>query len=239
MDIDHVRRAGPMNEGKRPGVGLVLLGAAVSAATGSVRMAQAALDAAPRVPLIGPRLGEFVTRCAEVGQRSTELAVVLSRAAARVVIREVLAAALAEADVTAIVRDHVDLDAIAEQIDVDAVVARVDLPAIVQRLDLDGIVEGVDIERILNRVDVDEVAARIDLDAVLARLDLIALADQIIQGVDLPQIIRDSTGSLTTEAVRGVRSQGMQADDVVAGFIGRLLGRDAPAEIEPPTEADR
>ncbi|MDG3009633.1 hypothetical protein G4X40_05680 [Rhodococcus sp. D2-41] len=228
-----------MSEGERPGVGSVLLGAAVSAAAGSLRMAEAALGAVPRVPVIGPRLGELVAESAERGRRSLELAAVLSRSVLRVVIREILAAALAEANVTEIVRDHVDLDAIAEQIDVDAVVARVDLPAIVRRLDLDAIVEGVDIERILNRVDVDGVAARIDLERILERLDMIALADEIIQGVDLPQIIRDSTGSLTTEAVRGVRSQGMQADDAVAGFFGRLLGRDAPAEIEPPTEPGR
>ena len=54
---------------------------------------------------------------------------------------------------------------------------------------------------------------------------LVVLADTVIEGVDLPRIIRESTDSMSNEAVRGVRTQGMQADDAVAGFVGKLFGR--------------
>jgi hypothetical protein len=76
------------------------------------------------------------------------------------------------------------------------------------------------------RVDVDAIAAGIDIDAIIGRIDLIGLANQIIDGVDLPAIIRESTNSVTAEVMTDVRSQGQRADDVVAGFVDRMLGRN-------------
>ncbi|WP_283604719.1 hypothetical protein [Mycolicibacterium poriferae] len=63
------------------------------------------------------------------------------------------------------------------------------------------------------------------VDAVIARIDLIALADQVIDGVDLPAIIRASTTTVTADVMTDVRSQGERADDAVAGFVDRMLGR--------------
>lgn len=75
------------------------------------------------------------------------------------------------------------------------------------------------------RVDVDAIAAGIDIDAIIARIDLIGLAHEIIDGVDLPRIIRESTNSVTAEVMSDVRSQGARADDAVSGFVDRMLGR--------------
>ena len=63
------------------------------------------------------------------------------------------------------------------------------------------------------------------IDAVIARIDLVALADQVIDGVDLPAIIRASTTTVTADVMTDVRSQGERADDAVAGFVDRMLGR--------------
>ncbi|WP_293243824.1 hypothetical protein [Mycolicibacterium sp.] len=76
------------------------------------------------------------------------------------------------------------------------------------------------------RVDVDAIAADIDIDAIIARIDLIGLANQIIDGVDLPRIIRESTTSVTAEVMTDVRTQGQRADDAVSGFVDRMFGRD-------------
>lgn len=76
------------------------------------------------------------------------------------------------------------------------------------------------------RVDIDALAADLDIDAVINRVDLIALADRVIEGVDLPAIIRESTNSMTAEVMTDVRTQGERADDVVAGIVDRMLGRD-------------
>ncbi|WP_181763007.1 hypothetical protein [Rhodococcus spelaei] len=201
-----------------------------------------AVGVARTVPGIAGRLDAAAAAAVSRGEETLQAATQFARTALRTAIREVVAAALVEVDLTKIVRDHVDLDLIAEGIDVDAVAERIDLGAIVRRLDLDALVDTVDLGRQIDRVDIDAIAARIDIDAIIARIDLLGLADQIIDGVDLPQIIRDSTGSLSSEAVRGVRSQGMQADDAVAGFVGRLFGRDrptgGPADEAADTELD-
>ncbi|HEV7647267.1 MAG TPA: hypothetical protein VGP26_03820 [Actinophytocola sp.] len=58
---------------------------------------------------------------------------------------------------------------------------------------------------------------------VLAQLDLAAVARDVINEVDLPEIIRVSTGSVASESVRDVRIQAIEADQVVARWFGRVL----------------
>uniref|UniRef100_V5X5Q9 Uncharacterized protein n=1 Tax=Mycolicibacterium neoaurum VKM Ac-1815D TaxID=700508 RepID=V5X5Q9_MYCNE len=79
-------------------------------------------------------------------------------------------------------------------------------------------VVAVGIETILDQIDLNAVARD--------RLDLVGLADEVVDGIDLPAIIRTSTDSVTAEVMTDVRSQGERADDAVAGFVDRLLGRD-------------
>ncbi|GAA0934435.1 hypothetical protein [Pseudonocardia zijingensis] len=174
-----------------------------------------------------------------------------ARGLLRLLVGEVLAAFLETTDLTALVRRHVDLDAVAAgldldaavarvdldaavaRVDLDAAVARVDLDAIARRLDVDAVVAGVDLDAIADRLDVDAVAARIDLDAVIARIDLVGLAREVIDAIDLPEIVRHSTGSLTSDTIRGVRIEARQADDAVAGFVDRLLHRPRQAPAGP------
>jgi hypothetical protein len=65
----------------------------------------------------------------------------------------------------------------------------------------------------------------VDLDAAVTRIDLVGIAREVIAAIDLPEIVRDSTGALSSDAVRTVRAEGMQADDVMAGFVDRVLRR--------------
>ena len=137
----------------------------------------------------------------------------------------------------------VDLDAVVDRIDVDGIVAKVDLDQIVSRIDIDGIVAGVDLDAIVDRLDIagvvakvdpDPVVARVNFDAALAKIDMIGLAQEIVDGIDLPGIIRDSTGSLASEAVQGVRVQGQAADDAVGQLVGRVFRRRAAQDGHRP-----
>jgi hypothetical protein len=134
--------------------------------------------------------------------------------------------ALRRLRLTDVVLEHVDLDAVVAAVDVEAVLDRVDLTAVVlQRVDLDALVTAV-----LDRVDLTAVVLqRVDLDAlvnaVIAHVDLIGLAEEVIDGVDLPEIIRESTGSMASDAVRGARLQGIAADEAVGRAVDRLLLR--------------
>jgi hypothetical protein len=110
-----------------------------------------------------------------------------------------------------------ELDVLAPVV-VDAAVSRVDLTTLVR-----------------DHVDLDELATTLDLNR-LAReqLDLIGLADYVIDGVDLPAIMRESSASFTTEAVRGVRMQGIEADQAVARVVDRLLPRRHGRSLSSP-----
>jgi len=129
---------------------------------------------------------------------------------------------------------RVDLDSAVERVDVDAVVRRVTLEAIIERIDIDGIVAGVDLDAIVDRIDLDEIATRLDVDAVVARVDLDAVIDrldlagivgEVLDEIDLPEIIRDSTGSMASETVRGVRMSGITADEAISRAVDRVLFR--------------
>ncbi|HEX6877306.1 MAG TPA: hypothetical protein VF165_16750 [Nocardioidaceae bacterium] len=198
-------------------------------------------------------------------------AVDLDAAAARLDVESVVG----RVDLDAVAR-RIDVDAVAARIDLDKVVRRVDVDAIVDRVDAEAVVGKVDLDSIVSRVDLDAAARRLDIDsvldrldltsvvlervdlevlvqAVLDRIDLIKLAEEVIDGVDLPEIIRESTGSMASDTVRGVRMQGIVADEAVGRAVDRLLLRrgrratqapadnqdDRPAESTFPTQRDR
>lgn len=138
----------------------------------------------------------------------------------RIVATVDLDAAIERVDVGRVV-DRVDVAPVVDRVDLDAVVGRVDLDAVVGRVDLDAILERLDLTGIvLRRVDLDAV-----ITAVLERLDLVGLAADVIEGVDLPEIIRESTGTMASDTVRGVRMQGIAADEAVGRAVDRLLLR--------------
>jgi hypothetical protein len=150
------------------------------------------------------------------------------------VVRRVdLDGAVARVDLDAAVA-RVDLDAVVRRVDVDGIVARVDLERVVASLDLDAIAKRIDLDALAARIDPDPVVARVDVDALLARIDLVGIAREVIDAIDLPEIVRHSTGALTSDTVRSVRSEAMQADEAVAGFVNRLLRRPArPTPASP------
>ena len=80
-------------------------------------------------------------------------------------------------------------------------------------------------DAVVARADLDAAVARVDLDAVIARVDLVAIVEEVLDEIDLPAIIRDSTGSMASETVRGVRMTGISADDAISRAVDRALFR--------------
>jgi hypothetical protein len=156
-----------------------------------------------------------------------------------------VAVVLDRLDLTELVIRRVDLDRVAQRLDIEAVLDRLDLTELViRRVDLDRVAQRLDIEAVLDRLDltglvirrvdldriagtldIEAIAYRLDLDALAARIDLIGLAEQVVLGIDLPQLIRDSTGSVASEGIAGMRMQGMEADQALAHFVDRVLRR--------------
>ena len=98
--------------------------------------------------------------------------------------------------------------------------------AVLDRLDLTGLVlRRVDLDRVAQALDVDAVVARADLDAAVGRVDLIGFAEYVVDGIDLPKIIRESSGSVASEGLRQVRLTSFEADRALAQFMDRVMLR--------------
>lgn len=87
----------------------------------------------------------------------------------------------------ALMRDNIGLDMIVRRLDIDAIVARLDIGEIVARLDIDAIVA---------RLDIDAIVARLDMNEVVARIDFPKLANQIVDDVKLPKVLRQASSSV-------------------------------------------
>jgi hypothetical protein len=158
-----------------------VVAAAVGTAAMAVGAAGAAYRVAQRVPVFGPLVRRGVRGLSERGDRWVTESADQFKALVATVAVQLVDLVLDELDLNALVRERVDIDAL---------------------------------------------AADLDIEAVINRVDLIALADRVIEGVDLPAIIRESTNSMTAEVMTDVRTQGERADDVVSGIVDRMLGRD-------------
>ena len=148
-----------------------------------------------------------------------------------------------QVDIDAIVR-KVDIDGIVRQVDINAIARQVDVDAIVSQVDIDAIARRIDVDAIVERIDIDAIVSRVDIDAIVQRLDLVALAEEVVNGIDLPEIIRESTGSMASDVVRDARMQSIDADVVIARVVDRIIRRrrgrrtDAPGEPESGMRAE-
>jgi hypothetical protein len=178
-----------------------------------------------RPPLVADRYrpGRWLRKLAEAGRQDRRLAERELQRAVRELVPAVVTLVLDQLDLTSVIRERVDLDEVVRGVDVNAIVARVDLDGIASRL------------------DVDAVAARVDVDAIVDRIDLVGLARYVVAEIDLPEIIRESTGSLASETVRGVRIQSIEADQLISSWFERVLHprrRLLAAEAQPPPLED-
>jgi hypothetical protein len=147
-----------------------------------------------------------------------------------------LDALLGRLDLSKIVKERVDLDALVAEVDLDAAAVRLDLDALLGRLDLTKIVkERVDLDALVAEVDLDAAAVRLDLYALIDRIDLVGLTEGVIAEVDLPEIIRESTSSVASDTVRGVRMQGISGDEALGRVVGRLRLRRSPRAAAAPS----
>ena len=108
---------------------------------------------------------------------------------------------------------------------------------------MEQIVEDLPIEKVVDRVDVNEIVERVDIRGVIDRLDLAEITQDVMDDIDLPSIIRESSGAMASETVQTVRVRGMDADGLVSKIVDRMLRReqrelDAPGEPRTTDVAD-
>lgn len=82
------------------------------------------------------------------------------------------------------------------------------------------------VELVVSRLDLTNLVIRhVDIDGVIGAVDLVPVVEQVLADIDLPAIIRDSTGSMASETVRGARLTGITVDDAIGQAIQRRLFR--------------
>jgi hypothetical protein len=156
-------------------------------------------------------------------------------------------AALVEQTVAVTVGSAVNaaLDRLVPQI-ADAIIERIDLTDVVlEQVDLHRIVvralDSLDLtEVVLERVDVNAIVEQADIDAVIDRVPILPLANYVIDEINLPQIIRDSTSGIAGDALNTMRRQSAGADDLLSRIVDRATFRkgrklDAPGDPESLT----
>ena len=128
--------------------------------------------------------------------------------------------------------------------DTDALAAGVLRDEDLERLTTDALDQPALTQVVLDRVALGRVIAtaleQVDLTTtVMDNVDLVRVAEYVVTAIDLPEIIRESTGSVASEAVRGLRMQGVDADVAVARAVDRLFFRRAnrrAPEVTLPSE---
>jgi hypothetical protein len=245
----------------------VAVGAAArvaGASRGVVRAAGSVFRPAARVALHPPGVPQQLQPASWLGTVGAEGAA--RRATVRrelsglldVLVPSALAEVLRRARLAELLPAYVDLDAVVAAVDLDKAASRLDVDAVIRRADIEAVLARVDVDTVARRLDLDAVLDRLDLTAVvlervdldrlvesvLARIDLAGLAEQVIDDIDLPEIIRESTGSMASDTVRGVRMQGIAADEAVERAVDRFRLRrrkplDPPQEPLVPEQGDR
>lgn len=126
-------------------------------------------------------------------------------------------------------------DAIIDRIDINKIVLeQVDLNLIINRaLDTLNLTQLV-----IDRVDVNAIVAEADIDAVIDRVPIIPLANYVIDEIDLPQIIRDSTSGIAGDAMNTARRQSAGADQLVSRIADRIVFRRKQRDVDAPGEPD-
>jgi hypothetical protein len=83
---------------------------------------------------------------------------------------------------------------------------------IVDSLDVNALLGQVDVNALLDRIDVERLLRRVDLEALLAR-------------VDLASVLANSAETAAEDGARAVRDGATRADNAVARWAHRVIGR--------------
>lgn len=90
--------------------------------------------------------------------------------------------------------------------------------------------------RELGPVVAAEILDQIDLtELIRTRVDLVGLARYVVAAIDLPEIIRESTGSPIPGAEQVIRIQSIETDQAIAAWVDRVFrpGRNLSVQDDP------
>jgi hypothetical protein len=91
---------------------------------------------------------------------------------------------------------------------------------------VNAVVSRIDINEIVKEyVDVNEIVAQADITPILDRVPMTEIADYVIEEIDLPSLVRESTGGVADGLLGTLRFQAIQTDNFVSHIVDRILFR--------------
>jgi hypothetical protein len=91
---------------------------------------------------------------------------------------------------------------------------------------VNAVVSRIDINEIVKEyVDVNEIVAQADIAPILDRVPMTEIADYVIEEIDLPSLVRESTGGVADGLLGTLRFQAIQTDNFVSQIVDRVLFR--------------
>ena len=115
--------------------------------------------------------------------------------------------------------------------DAAAAIAAAVVPAVVERIDVNALLSRVNVDALVARIDVGRILDQVDVDELVGRIDMAALAREALEGIDIGDLIQESTAGIATDTMDDVRVQAMNADDLLARVVDRLLRRRRPRDV--------
>jgi hypothetical protein len=75
---------------------------------------------------------------------------------------------------------------------------------------------------------------RVDLNALMARVDIDQLVAEVLAGIEIGDLIHDSTNSIASDVRDTVRSGAASADGRMARIVDRIVRRGRERELVVP-----
>ena len=107
----------------------------------------------------------------------------------------------------------------------ERVVEVLPIDRLLERVDIDALIRRVDVDALIGRVDVDGIVARVDIDGIVGRVDLQRIVADVLAGIEIGDLIHDSTNSIVTDARDTVRGGAASVDGTLARIVDRIVRR--------------
>jgi hypothetical protein len=90
------------------------------------------------------------------------------------------------------------------------------------------------IEALVSRIDVDAILRQVDVNALVSRIDLSGMISEVLAGINLGDLIQDSTTNIVADVRDSSRVQAANADGRIAGLVDKVLLRRRERDLIVP-----
>ena len=90
------------------------------------------------------------------------------------------------------------------------------------------------IDALLARIDVNGLLERVDVNALIERIDLATIVNEVLAGIEIGDLIHDSTTGIASDVRDSVRGGAVSADSRIARIVDRIVRRGRERDLMLP-----